>query len=473
MKPFLSRSFLISVFLFGCGKERGSQTDVSSTSKIRGIQNGQPLADSQYPAVVNVNGCTGTLIDPHWIISASHCLAWAQANPSSIPIQAGMETRHLVEIRLPDGWSQGVTETDIALGRLDSPILSITPLDLFEGRAALGVLDTIVGFGVNATDGAAKRLGMMENTGTGGRSIDGLPAVLSLKPGAVANNAPCSGDSGGAVLHMSQGIDKLAGVVVSVTYGESGKCGTVTQASAVSIAAHAPWIDDVISHPRPIYASPPPQCQLTMTPNRIQTTNSGLGFFYPKATIAASPGAVAASLVQLPSGNPYTDTLAGVLPGSYAFEAIVVDAESGQRGSCRSTVTIQYTPPTVPIQPVMPLPPTPPPIPNPIPAPRSVVPAPAEPLPPKPCPLPIANAGADRNIRAGQLVTLGAAPVAGVTYVWTASNGRRANTARLQAKPTTTTVFTLIARNACGASGSSVTVRVIPFVKPVRPRSAR
>ncbi len=85
--------------------------------------------------------------------------------------------------------------------------------------------------------------------------------------------------------------------------------------------------------------------------------------------------------------------------------------------------------------------------------------------------LPVANAGADQNICSGLTATLGAAPVAGSTYLWTPASGLSANNianpvfSQLVAGSVPDTLFYFLNVTATGGCAKTDTVRVI--VRPM------
>jgi hypothetical protein len=75
----------------------------------------------------------------------------------------------------------------------------------------------------------------------------------------------------------------------------------------------------------------------------------------------------------------------------------------------------------------------------------------------KPLPEAVANAGNDVSVCPGDSVLIGAAPVAGQTYLWSPGG---ATTAQVSVSPASQTVYTLTATNRCDTSQDTVTVTV-------------
>jgi hypothetical protein len=105
----------------------------------------------------------------------------------------------------------------------------------------------------------------------------------------------------------------------------------------------------------------------------------------------------------------------------------------------------------------------PPPSPTPTPTPTPTPPGPTPtPVPPGPCKLPIVRLPAQVVIEKGVEVMLGARPEAGVYYQWYASGIMVATGSILYASPEADTIYKLQASNSCGASESSVQVKINP-----------
>lgn len=66
-------------FLVGCDDGRGSSGEQQGDVRVAtaAVVGGEPTDPCDWPSTVDINGCTGTLINPRVVTTAAHCLSWS------------------------------------------------------------------------------------------------------------------------------------------------------------------------------------------------------------------------------------------------------------------------------------------------------------------------------------------------------------------------------------------------------------
>jgi len=127
-----------------------------------------------YPYVCRVTGGgsgSGVLIAPNWVLTAGHVF-WGRTSGS---VRFGSTVYNSAEVFEYSGWDVG--KSDLALVRLQTPVVGIEPVRMWNGRNEVGRVATSVGFGTSGT-------GISGNTGGYGTKrafrnvIDGYNEVL-------------------------------------------------------------------------------------------------------------------------------------------------------------------------------------------------------------------------------------------------------------------------------------------------------
>ncbi|MEW1636804.1 trypsin-like serine protease, partial [Streptomyces sp. NPDC093801] len=209
---------------------------------------GPEAATGQFPAVVRLNlgdeehsrACTGTLVDPLWVLTAASCFA---ATPgTSVP--AGKPALKATAT-FGDGNSVEVTEIapredrDAALVRLANAVTTVRPVTPAGAAPAANAELTAAGFGRTKTEWVPDKL----HTGTFTVNSSTPTTLAVTGKGA---DVLCKGDTGGPLLNT-------AGELVGVTSrswqgGCLGTPATETRTGALSTRTDdlAQWIQDTV-----------------------------------------------------------------------------------------------------------------------------------------------------------------------------------------------------------------------------------
>ncbi|MFE3432796.1 trypsin-like serine protease [Streptomyces sp. NPDC059171] len=191
-------------------------------------------------------GCSGTLVDAEWLLTAASCFAEDPAAGTAVPAGVPRQRTTAVIGRADLTGTQGAerrivelvprTDRDVVLARLNRPVTAVTPIALATTAPTAGEELAFAGYGRTQDEWAPLKL----HTGTYTvDSADGTTAAVTGKDGAAA----CAGDSGGPVVRSSGGTVTLAALVSrSFRGGCFGTDETVTATGGV-----AARVDDLTS----------------------------------------------------------------------------------------------------------------------------------------------------------------------------------------------------------------------------------
>lgn len=116
---------IIGLAAAGCGAA-GDSGQESVGVADEALSNGFEMSPTEHRAV-KLPGCSGTVVDPWWVMTARHCLG-NDKDPNAVgDIKLGTETRHATHVTLHP---KHLERTDVAMLRLDAPFTNIPQEEL-------------------------------------------------------------------------------------------------------------------------------------------------------------------------------------------------------------------------------------------------------------------------------------------------------------------------------------------------------
>lgn len=205
----------------------------------QGITGGVEAQACEWPSLVALGGCSGTLVHPSLVVYAAHCgLAMAEVRfgtASSLPARVAdvSSCRQYPDAQLGDG-------SDLAYCVLREPVLDVPPSRILAGceldALSAGTVAQIVGFGVDTTGGD---FGVQRAATTRVARVTTDELFLDS-----SESDTCRGDSGGPVfIEVASGSEsselRLAGVTSA---GSSSECGQGV-GHYINLASKLDWLE--------------------------------------------------------------------------------------------------------------------------------------------------------------------------------------------------------------------------------------
>ncbi|MEV6241665.1 trypsin-like serine protease [Lentzea sp. NPDC051838] len=206
-----------------------------------GVVDGTPVADGAQPYVARItvgteSACTGALIDPYWVVTANGCVPDGREATAVIGrTQAGQTT----------GVTSKITQVvrrddrDIALVKLEFPVMDLPKLKIATTPAAAGEVLKISGWGRTRQTFANDRLHVASFSvdSANGQTV----AVTGQSVGL------CKGDAGGPAIREVNGVAELVAVGTKSWQGGCyGVSDTRTGATAGRVDNIGAWITEQI-----------------------------------------------------------------------------------------------------------------------------------------------------------------------------------------------------------------------------------
>jgi hypothetical protein len=183
-------------------------------------------------AIVDPTGlaiCSGTVIDPHFVLTAAHCVAPPPPSGSRVVVGSAVgspaASASIATFRAHPAFDSVALTDDAALLVL-AEALPVAPVPLGSSPPAVASDVTVVGWGEttgDAGDYGTKRIGTAIVT-----AVDALTFQVAPHP-----SQPCGGDSGGPALVTTGAVESVVGIT---SHGDIGcsEQATYTRVDAVT-----------------------------------------------------------------------------------------------------------------------------------------------------------------------------------------------------------------------------------------------